>query len=58
MKAILLCFLVSGCAIQEERFVLTREQLGDAVGKAWLHGYGRGFDDGADLKDRQKVKPL
>lgn len=57
--AILTAFLLSGCATKcPDCLSLTRAQLGAAMQKAWINGYGKGFDDGEDAADIRKVKPL
>lgn len=57
--AILAAFLLCGCATKcPECLMLTRSQLGAAMQKAWINGYGKGFDDGEDAADLKKVRPI
>ena len=57
--AILAAFLLCGCATKcPDCLTLTPAQLGTAMGKAWINGYGKGFYDGEDADDLKKVRPI
>lgn len=60
MKAALLALLIlSGCASKcPECLTLTPAQPGAAMQKAWGGGYSKGFDDGEDKADRERLKAL
>ena len=42
----------------EHDFPLTPAQLGSAMVKAWMQGYGKGFDAGEDYADKKQLKAL
>ena len=58
MKALLLCFLLAGCATTGDMaakceagggcVTLLKTRLFEAVQKAWNDGYGKGWDKGED----------
>lgn len=58
MKALLLCFLLTGCATTGDMaakceagggcVTLLKTQLIEAMQKAWNDGWGKGFDKGED----------
>lgn len=57
--AILAALLLCGCATKcPECLTLTPAQLGTAMGKAWINGYGKGFDAGEDAADLRRMTPL
>lgn len=59
MKTALLCLMLAGCANKcPDCLTMTPAQLGSAMGKAWLQGYGKGFDAGEDFADKKQLRAL